>query len=108
ILTARFTLPSVIKQPEASSSAKNSYACKVQETANGCRGGPGCETRRTFAVVAERRFPGNGGIDEGRSTRGVRWDKTQEPAHEKAQSLTRICAQSWTEGSRLIFGPTAP
>jgi Protein of unknwon function (DUF3008). len=34
--------------------------------------------------------------------------KTQEPAQEKAQSVTLIGAQSWAEVGRFILGPRAP
>ena len=60
------------------------YACKIQETANGCRRGARGEARKALEVVAERSIAQDGKLNESKPVAEASEDETEKIAEEEA------------------------
>jgi len=60
------------------------YACKVQETTNGCRRSARGEARKALEVIVERSIAQDGKLNESRPVAEASEDETEKFAEEKA------------------------
>jgi len=60
------------------------YACKIKETANGCRRGTRGEARKALQVIVERSVAQDGKLNESKPVAEASEDETEKIAEEKA------------------------